>query len=65
MIDFVSSLQRGEIQPVSRDGLAREGNLLIWWLGWATGRACRLYRLAWVWLGGDLAVLGGVIGDSG
>ena len=47
------------------EGLAREGNLPIWRLGWATGLVCRLYRLAWVRLGGDLGVLGGVIGEVG
>ena len=65
MVDFGYPGQTREREPLRRQGLAREGNLLIWRLGWATGLACRLYRLAWVWLGGDLGVLGGVIGDSG
>ena len=57
--------QTREFRPLARESLAREGNLLLRRLGWATGPACRLYRLAWVRLGGDLGVLGGVIGDSG
>ena len=61
MVDFGYPRQRLEREPLRRDGLAREGNLLIWRLGWATG----LYRLAWARLGGDLGVLGGVIGDLG
>ena len=65
MVDFGVPCQTRGNQPVIPEGLAREGNLLIWRPGWATGLACRLYRLAWVWLGGDLGILGGVIGDSG
>ena len=64
MVDFGYPGQRGERQPLGRDGLAREGKLLIWRLGWGTGLPHWLHQLAWVWLGGDLGVLGGVIGFS-
>ena len=39
IIDFGVPSQTKEYQP----GLTREGNLLNWRLGWATGLASRLY----------------------
>ena len=51
MVDFGVPSQPREYQPVGVEGLAREGKLLIWRLGWGTGLLHWLHRLACVPLG--------------
>ena len=64
MVDLGYLGQTRENHVTALLGLAREGKLLIWRLGWGTGLPHWLHQLAWVWLGGNLGVLGGVIGFS-
>ena len=65
MVNFGYPRQRGERQPLRRDGLAREGKLLIWRLGWGTGLPHWLHRLAWVPLCCYIVILGRFMGDLG
>ena len=46
-------------------GLAREGKLLIWRLGWGTGLPHWLHRLAWVPICCYIVILGRFMGDLG
>ena len=65
MVDFGVSLQGWEKGFTALLGLAREGKLLIWRLGRATGLPHWLHRLAWVPLGCYIGAQGGFIRDSG
>ena len=65
MVDFGYPRQRGESQPLRRDGLAREGKLLIGRLGWGTGLPHWLHRLAWVPLCCYIVLLARFMGDLG
>ena len=65
MVDFGYPRQTKESHLTALLGLAREGNLLIWRLGWATGLPHRLHRLAWVPLCCYIVILGRFMGDLG
>ena len=65
IVDFGVSLQGWENDVTALLGLAREGNLLIWRLGWASGLPHWLHRLAWVPLCCYIVLLARFMGDLG
>ena len=65
MVDFGVCPQGWGNQVTALLGLAREGNLLIWRLGWVTGLPHWLHRLAWVPLCCYIVILGRFMGDLG
>ena len=65
MVDFRYPGQRRGNQVTALLGLAREGKLLIWRLGWGTGLPHWLHRLAWVPLCCYIVILGRFMGDLG
>ena len=65
MVDFGEPCQRLVNQPARPEGLAREGKLLIWRLGWGTGLPHWLHQLAWVSLCCYIVILDGFMGDLG
>ena len=65
MVDFRYPRQTRENDVTALLGLAREGKLLIWRLGWGTGLPHWLHRLAWVPLCCYIVILGRFMGDWG
>ena len=65
MVDLGYPRQRRGNQVTALLGLAREGKLLIWRLGWGTGLPHWLHRLAWVPLCCYIVILGRFMGDLG
>ena len=65
MIVFGNPGQTRENDVTALLGLAREGKLLIWRLGWGTGLPHWLHRLAWVPLCCYIVILGRFMGDLG
>ena len=65
MVDFGGRCQTRGKGLTALLGLAREGKLLIWRLGWGTGLPHWLHRLAWVPLCCYIVILGRFMGDLG